>query len=134
VVKLGLFIKLVIILFEEEVIGLFSFEEFRAIDLSVVALDPFIKEEAAIVLFVKQERAIDLFIRVNLFVALEEDFIASLPNPAFMARLRFAHFLSAAGVHQSLFTTFQLFLTFLTHFHPLSQISAIVNHIYLSKT
>jgi len=134
VVKPGLFIKLVIILFEVQVIGLFSFEEFKAINLSVVALDPFIKEEAATDLFVKRERAIDLFIRASLFVALGEDFIASLPNPAFVARLRFAHFLSAAKVHQSLFTTFQLSLIFLTHFRLQSQTFAIVNHIYLSKT
>lgn len=133
-VKPGLFIKLVIILFEEQVIDLFSFEEFKAIDLSVVALDPFIKEEEATDLFVKRERAINLFIRASLFVALGEDFIASLPNLAFMARLRFAHFLSAAEVHQSLFTTFQLFLTFLTHFHLQSQTSTIINHICLSKT
>jgi len=123
VVKPALFIKLVIILFCLEVIALFSFEEFTAIDLSVVTLYPFIEKE----------RAIALFIRASLFVALEEDFIASLPNLAFMARFRFAHFLSAAEVHQSLFTTFQLTLTFLIHFPLQSQTSAIINHIYLSK-
>jgi len=123
VVKPALFIKLAIILFGLEVIALFSFEEFTAIDLSVVNLYPFIEKE----------RAIALFIWASLFVELEEDFIASLPNLAFMARLRFAHFLSAAEVHQSLFTTFQLTLTFLIHFPLQSQTSAIINHIYLSK-